>query len=884
MTTVERTPGPQLPPTPDGQPLPAPSLPRLPRWVVARPRLTRRLDRMTTLTVVDALPGFGARTLVAMWAHQQYAAGSHVVWLDGLRDEDPGSFRARLRTALVQAGALPDGSGPAPEDWLSALATCRRPVVVVLTGTPWLCAGPGAERLLLFAQRAPTVHLVVHCAGAQELLEWTRHLGVDAQVLTSSDLHLDPGELRELAEAWGHSLDDAAARDLADRVGGWILPLRMTLAATPAGSRAPALHLAHDFVLQEVLPGLLDDADVVLATRLAVPRTLDVPLAEALLADVDRSASALLAELERRDLLWRQPSLTGQARWRFPALVRSALARRCRERPVEHRRAHRVTARILACRGGTDLAELVEHTRAAADPALLAELWTEHGWALVGTDLAAFTQTYGAPAAAADDRLTVPAGLARATRGMPADADWLARTETLMRHYAAVGERHLADPGAATSPSARVDLMSAAMVARRGEGRLAEAVRLADELDRAIRSRRTAEGRGLASQAAWGWLQAAMTHLHAQGYGEAHRLALAAHDADPRGLVGRGAAAVLALLTAWTGDRAEAERWLAAWDAGADQPSWGARLAGLPARMARAMLAMDRLDPVLAGEHLADSSLSGDASGMLPLAVAVHTRYALLFGEPVAMLARLDHLALLAQRQLAAPHGLWRQVFDRSTVDLLLAMGEVDRARALLGHDDVELPPWLVPSAARFHLITGDALTAARVARAGAWRGVVHARDRMELLVVSARALHSVDRTAEALEDLRRAHALGRHVGTLEPYLLLGEQRTALLDAAGRRLAEDETAALERTPPVYPASASIVRLTPRELVVLTEMGRHDTAAAVARTLSVSVNTVKKQMVSIYAKLGVHDRGSALIRAHRLGLLPAPTVTPHPRRR
>ncbi|WP_436697919.1 LuxR C-terminal-related transcriptional regulator [Nocardioides sp. BYT-33-1] len=899
MTAVDRTPGPhpQPPtstPTPTPEPAPGasrlPGLPRLPGGLVPRTHLSRRLDRLAAITVVDALPGFGGRTLVAAWAREQHAAGRHVVWLDGIADEKPAAFRDRLRAALVTAGALPDDTGPDLVGWVPALAACRRPVVIVIAGASWLLTGRSAERLLAVARNAHPVHLVLIDADTQAFVEAARRGGVDVQAIRSSDLTLRPEDVRAFAGAWGHPLDEVAARAVADRVGGWILPLRLALEATPPGSDVLALHVADDYVRDEVLPGLLADDELRAAARLAVPRIIDGPLAEALLTDLAHSGPALVEALERRDLLWRHPTTGGRPRWRLPALVRSALLAHGRTDPDGQRHAHRVTARILACRGEADPVELVEHSRAAGDPALLAELWAEHGWALLGTDLTGFAQAFGHlpdgehGAEPADDALLVAAALADASRRVPPEADWLTRTETLLRRYASVGERFLAERREATSPSARLDLLTAAMVARRGEGALSDAVRLADELDRAIRARRTAVGRSLAAQASWAWVQAAMTHLHAGRYGEAHRLAMAANDAAPRSVLGRGAAALLGLLATSSGDRAEAERWLALWDAGGDDGSWGARLAGLPARLARAMQAMDRLDPLAAEEHLADSSLSGDASGMLPVAVAAHTRHALLFGEPVAMLARLDHLALLAERQLATPGGLWRQVFDRSSVDLLLALGEVDRARALLGHDATDVPPWLVPSAARFHLITGEPLAAARVARAGAWQGVVHARDRMELLVVSARALHTVGRTGEALEDLRRAHALGGHVGSLEPYLLLGEDRHALLAEAGLALREEERAALDRTPAVYPASATFVRLTPREVVVLTEMGRHETAAAVARSLTVSVNTVKKQMVSIYAKLGVHDRGSALIRAQRLGLLPAPTVTPHPRRR
>jgi DNA-binding CsgD family transcriptional regulator len=69
------------------------------------------------------------------------------------------------------------------------------------------------------------------------------------------------------------------------------------------------------------------------------------------------------------------------------------------------------------------------------------------------------------------------------------------------------------------------------------------------------------------------------------------------------------------------------------------------------------------------------------------------------------------------------------------------------------------------------------------------------------------------------------------------------------------------------------AVATDVRLTPRELSVLTLVADGLTAAAVARRLVVAERTVHKHLERAYAKLGVSDRVSAVLRAQRLGILP-----------
>ena len=69
------------------------------------------------------------------------------------------------------------------------------------------------------------------------------------------------------------------------------------------------------------------------------------------------------------------------------------------------------------------------------------------------------------------------------------------------------------------------------------------------------------------------------------------------------------------------------------------------------------------------------------------------------------------------------------------------------------------------------------------------------------------------------------------------------------------------------------AVAAGVRLTPRELAGLTLVADGLTAAAAARRLVVAERTVHKHLERVYAKFGVSDRVSAVLRAQRLGILP-----------
>jgi DNA-binding NarL/FixJ family response regulator len=84
----------------------------------------------------------------------------------------------------------------------------------------------------------------------------------------------------------------------------------------------------------------------------------------------------------------------------------------------------------------------------------------------------------------------------------------------------------------------------------------------------------------------------------------------------------------------------------------------------------------------------------------------------------------------------------------------------------------------------------------------------------------------------------------------------------------GLRFAFCSTAIEERRHP-----ASLELLTPREVEVLRLVARGRTNEQIARSLLVSVSTVKKHIRRVVDKLGVSDRTQAAVRAIELGLLP-----------
>jgi DNA-binding CsgD family transcriptional regulator len=110
--------------------------------------------------------------------------------------------------------------------------------------------------------------------------------------------------------------------------------------------------------------------------------------------------------------------------------------------------------------------------------------------------------------------------------------------------------------------------------------------------------------------------------------------------------------------------------------------------------------------------------------------------------------------------------------------------------------------------------------------------------------------------------------------GTLELAAALQPALIALHRAAGVDLSVDD----ERE-----AARARAGLTSRELQLLSLVATGMTAQAIGHVERISPRTVRKHLEHIYAKLGHHDRLTAVDHARQLGLLP-PSPAPHPQSR
>ena len=140
------------------------------------------------------------------------------------------------------------------------------------------------------------------------------------------------------------------------------------------------------------------------------------------------------------------------------------------------------------------------------------------------------------------------------------------------------------------------------------------------------------------------------------------------------------------------------------------------------------------------------------------------------------------------------------------------------------------------------------------------------------LLIAAEGALRGKD-VAAGTAVLDRALQLAQPLGIVRPFVLAGPRTRSLL---GRRPEARGTGpfpthlAAARKAVLAEASAP---LSDRELVVVALLPSLLSAGEIAVELTVSVNTVKSHIRSIYTKLGASSRREAVQRAQERGLLP-----------
>jgi LuxR family maltose regulon positive regulatory protein len=147
----------------------------------------------------------------------------------------------------------------------------------------------------------------------------------------------------------------------------------------------------------------------------------------------------------------------------------------------------------------------------------------------------------------------------------------------------------------------------------------------------------------------------------------------------------------------------------------------------------------------------------------------------------------------------------------------------------------------------------------------------------IEILVLHALAHQALGDAPAGLGAVQRAMALAEPEGYVRVFADAGQPMASLLRAAARQGARPYLrrllAATAGTGTGSPARQALIDpLSERELEVLRLLGSELDGPAIARELTVSLNTMRTHTKNIYAKLAVSSRRAAVRRAAELGLL------------
>jgi LuxR family transcriptional regulator, maltose regulon positive regulatory protein len=851
-------------------------VPELPAEFTPRPLLRRRLDEATAdqIIIVSAPAGCGKTLMLADWVNS--GDGSETAWIS--LDSDDNDPRRLWSAVLASVLALPsmaddseqagrDAVPPEDADLVEALAelleSADRPVRVVLDDVHELTGREVLRDLARLIRLRPAGLRLVLASRSDPPISVPR-LRLEGRLheLRADALRFTLADTAALLAATGLSLREPQVRVLHARTEGWAAGLRLAVLALRR-TEDPAGFLSEfsgdersvaDYLTGEILDGLASASQDFLR-EVSVCSPLPAALAVELSARAD--ADRLLDDLLHHTALVERIS---PGAYRIHPLLRSYLAADlARTRPEDFRLLQRRAAHWWV--EHDQPIHALRHAERSGDRALVTALVRRSGVPLLlGGDLGPLRRALAAvgPEARTEDPwLALTAAISHLeARDLPAAAVEL--------ENARGGWPEAPEP-ALVALRASAELLAAGLGLPGGSFAVVGTEGTEPELEALLHASRGAAEFGHPDGAD---LDLARSELE-------QALALArSHDL---GYLEVQSLSMLATLAAMTGDNSRmvqlAERAVSAaarrgrhpsaWSAGPmGMLAYADLMAGDPAAAAarcdEALSTWDTLPPEAAhtlravhGAALADQGHRAEGLAEIRSAreESVDTP------APPSMLAALgllEHRAALLNGNLDAADRVERWLAPRigATGELLLvrAWTEVANGRHELARRIVE--PALAPGTLSLLPST-----------------VVEAH-----LVVAESALQADDPSG-GRRCLESALALAEGVGALRPFALAGPRTQQLLTAwaAGngrgpfaRRLAAARSA-------VVPDPAAL--LSDRELAVLAMLPSLLSAREIADEFTVSVNTVKSHIRSIYAKLGVSSRRDAVLLAHDRGLLP-----------
>ncbi|WP_336707476.1 AAA family ATPase [Oerskovia sp. USHLN155] len=853
--------------------------PRPPHLELVRERLVDRLDADAALRVVRGPSGGGKTSLLAEWARRRGAEG---VWIA----TSPGTTRTELwRTVArraTQSGLLRSETTIGLDELSTAaltvrlaeaFLTVRGEVLVVVDDYQNVRDAEVHEDVLALLRACPNLSVALATTTSSMLEAPVVGLEMNRTVITADQLPLTLDETARMLRQVGADLDPAQTHV---STGGQPLYLRVAmLAAELAGSHGTPAHVQ---VAAELLRAAVDKQlqgpsrhrlELFLA-RCVVPEILTGDLAVALTLDPD--APELLSDLEARGLGTWERRPTGLVFVLFP-VVRSLLLETFRlEDPEASQVVEAATARWYLQHGYP--VEAVRHAVTAGDlsiaSAAVSRYWTQ---VFEERTIASLDVLRAVPVAELRPWPLLAGALARHYDAVPGGRD-----EAIELYHAALAGLRVA-PRPAT-PSERVVLEVLESLALRSTGSAERALYPARRAGRMLNELRVTERRSMARDLPR--LRAEIARSMLRGGAENESLAILEDLGDslgePPALHGL---ALRALAHAVHGNMPEARRDLAVVEASRHDETTPRRSQDVY-HLAHALVRIERFDARGAQAHLDAMRPFLSTLESRPQFALAQASVDLLTFEPALGAERL-------RRYIESERGRQR-ISVRDTDQLGYAAGLLDLARGRLGAVHATLRG-ASPSSASAPLLRAHLalLTESwQVARDVLVEHTppVDASPRL-------RVAHSLLLAAALVNGSDESHAcdaLGKFAAVADDRQLLfaltlppRRELLALVDLAARskdRTAQRVLAAAGPVPERFAAMVGFPQaLTDREIVVLDSLRRHATAVEISLSLTVSVNTVKSQLRSVYRKLGVRRREDALAKGIDLGLIVADHVDP-----
>ena len=848
-----------------------------------RERLVRWLDRdPTPVTLVCGHAGAGKTSLLAAWATASTRAGRLVAWyaLDGF-DDDPVLLWNGILAALRATGGFPPTSalhdlvaskhqvaGAFVDVVLEAVEAIDTPVSLVLDDVHLLTTPAAVDTVAQLARRSSAAFQLVLASRSDPPIGLARlRLEGRFREQRSEDLAFTEEETTAYLDSRGFDLSSSSVRTLQARTEGWVAGVRIAaLAIAGSADRGRLIerfggddHAVADYLVTEVLDGLAEDRRR-FVLRTSICSLLRVDLARELSGRDD--AGVLLDELERDQVLTRRQGRTREV-YRYHELFRTyLLAELRRTEPAVEQGLHRLAAAWHAGHG--EPLQAIEHLIRGGHLADLADL--------VGAD--AIGALLDGHAEALDSLLvTVPpmgrsvpavALLGAATaleRGDPDAADrWLSGVDVagvvaddplLGALAATVGVWRARATDRVEDALARMESTSAAGtgveeydllalhergIARLYVGRYDEGI---DDLGRAAALARLT-GRDVLQLSCLSFLAGAIACrsqlVTMRGPAEA-----AVELATRRGWAGSQAVAHAHMLIGWSA-YLQADRDLAAEHTRLAMTSLG-KLVDPDVE-----LAVRSLDLVVGSEGgVTFESLRAYRGAFERLAGAQMAPALLAYAAPLVLRIGLD----VGERA-------WAQAVAEQVCAVSPDPGEPALLRAMILHDAGRV------DAAR--------ATLAPVVRASASCHVLTTAVWARLLAADIELRRGA--ATRAHELVTAAVDLASEEEVVRPFLLFPSVLELLAVGRGRFGRQDGFVdrILGAVPPPTDTGYEADRLTPSELAVLRELPSLLSLREIGEARSVSVNTVKTHLRSIYRKLGVEGRREAVEAGRRRGLL------------